>query len=463
VRPCRTALLYRGLIRFGLALAPLAGRRRPKVREGLAGRAGILERLARWAASQRDPARPLLWMHAASVGEGRQAEAVLQLVRARHPEWQVAYTFFSPAAAEMARDLPADFSDYLPWDRRQDVNTALDALRPTALVFCKLDLWPELATAAARRSTAVGLVAGTVSPGSRRLRWPAKALLAPGYRVLALAGAIGPDDAARLVRLGVAAGRIEVTGDPRFDSALQRARTVPRDHPLRRFGRSAPTLVAGSTWPQDEAVVLRAYAAVRTVRPDARLVVVPHEPTSAHLAGLDRAARSAGLPNPLRLSGIPGGGGIEGREEFDGAALVVDRVGVLPVFYADATIAYVGGGFGNRGLHSVLEPAAAGVPVLFGPAWQGSPDAADLLRARAAAVVASRFPDWLDLDSGTTLADASPLAALWLALLRHPNHAQEAGRRGRICVEEGLGGADRNAEIVERLMRGGRGTVNGER
>ena len=330
---------------------PLVAGRRLKVRAGVAARAGVLDRLAAAARSRRDLTRPLLWLHATSVGEGRQAEAVLRVLRAAHPDWQFAFTFFSPSAAELAGELGVEIADCLPWDRRPDVDTALDLLRPTGLVFAKLDLWPELATRAAARGVAVGLIAATVSPRARRLRWPARRVLAPGYRAVRLAGAITRGDGARLTRLGVLGERIEVTGDPRYDSVLERARAVAPDHPLRRYARGAPTLVAGSTWPGDEAVLLPAYASVRRLWPAARLIVVPHEPTPEHLAQLDQAARRAGLPNPERLTGAPA--------PHATPFLVVDRVGVLPVFYADAAIGYVGGGFGTRGLHSVIEPAAA--------------------------------------------------------------------------------------------------------
>lgn len=439
-----TSPVYRFLVRTGISLARLAAARDPKVRAGLAERRGVLDRIGEWAAAHRDGARPLLWVHAASAGEARQAEAVLGRLRPAHPDWQIAVTWFSPSASGLGWDHLADLAECLPWDRRPDVERVLDLLRPTALVFCKLDLWPELATRADRRGVAVGLIAGTVSPRARRLAWPARALLAPGYRALARIGAIGPEDARRLVRLGARAERIVLTGDPRFDSAWERAAAVAPDDPLRRYARSGPFLVAGSTWPEDEARLLAAFRSVRAIRPEAGLILVPHEPSPEHLAVLDATARRVGLPNPARLrDGPPAGTRL----------LVVDRVGVLPAFYADAAIAYVGGGFGTRGLHSVLEPAAAGRPVLVGPAWAGSPDAAALLEARGAAVAdGSRYPDWLDLDRDSTLSDASPLAALWLALLRHPEHARAAGRRARRFVEQGRGAADRSAELVEAMM-----------
>jgi len=431
-------------MRLGIALAPVWSRTRPNVRDGLLGRAGTVDRLTAWGRAHRETTRPLVWMHASSVGEGLQAEVVLRVLRADHQDWQFAYTHFSPSASELAGRLPVDVADYLPWDRAGDVGAALDALRPSALVFCKLDLWPELATRAARRGAAVGLIAATVSPYSKRLRWPARALLRSGYRAVALAGAISDADADRLSALGVPRERIEVTGDPRFDSALQRARAVRPDDPLLRFGRGAPTLVAGSTWPEDERVLLRAFGLVRARHPDARLIVVPHEPTPEHLIAVERLAREAGLPIPVRISAASG--------ERPVPLLLVDRVGELATLYAGATLAYVGGGFGTVGLHSVLEPAACGVPVLIGPRWQGSPDAGRLLKRRAAVSVSLDFPDWLDLESTSTHAGASPLAAIWLALLRHPAHAREAGARGLECIEAGLGAAARSSGLVERLV-----------
>lgn len=441
-----TSLAYRALVRLGWALAPALAQGRPKVARGLAARDQVLERLRAWSRAHRDPARPLLWMHAASVGEGLQAEVVLNTLRNAHPDWQIAYTHFSSSAESLARRIAADVAEYLPGDRRGDVDVALDALAPRALVFCKLDLWPELATRAARRGIAVGIIAATVSPVSARSRWPSRVLLRPGYRAVSRAGAVSEEDAARLTDLGVPRGNIEVTGDPRFDSALQHARSIRPDDPLLRLGSGGAALVAGSTWSEDEQPLLIAFAAVRAARPDVRLIIVPHEPTPEHLERLDRMATAAGLETPQRLSA----GGEPAR------LMVIDRVGQLATLYAAGQIAFVGGGFGKAGLHSVLEPAACAVPVLFGPAWQSSREAGLLLARRAAAVVAVDFPDWLDLDSLTTGGGASPLAAIWLAMLRNPAHARAAGRRALECVEAGVGAAARNAGLVEDLMESGR-------
>ena len=424
---------YRAAVRIGAALAPALGLVDQKVLDGHRQRRGAADRLSAWAASGRDPARPLAWFHAASVGEGLQAESVLLELRRLVPHCQLIYTHYSPSAEPLARRLAVDAADYLPYDLPDAADQLLGALTPDLLVFSKLDLWPELATRAAARRTAVALVAATVSPGSGRLRWPARALLQAGYAAVSAAGAVAEPDAARLARLGVPADRIRVLGDPRFDSVAARVAAVAPEEPLLRFGRGAPTLVAGSTWPPDEALLLDAFARVRARHPEARLVLVPHEPTAEHLAAVDRRAVRAGLPLPTRLSTATG----------PSPLLVVDRVGVLAVLYGAGAMAYVGGGFGRAGLHSVLEPAAWGLPVAFGPHWHNSRDAELLLRAGAAeAVETGGGGD----DAGATLAEQWER---WLA--DEPRRAAQ-GARARAMVSEGLGAARRSAEMLAELI-----------
>jgi 3-deoxy-D-manno-octulosonic-acid transferase len=425
-----TSLTYRVLAAVGSALAPVAGIGDAKLREGHAGRRGALARLAAWGSRHREPGRPLVWFHASSVGEGLQAESVLRELRTLLPAAQYAYTHFSPSARPLAARMPADVADFLPYDRPVEVSAALDALRPELLVFAKLDLWPELATRAAGRGTLVALVAATVSPGSGRLRWPARSLLRAGYEAVDGAAAISAEDAERLARLGVAEERIRVLGDPRFDSAHARVLAVSPADPLLRFGAGAPTLVAGSTWPADERVLLQAFAAVRAAYPAARLVLAPHEPTAEHLEAVEREAGRAGLPAPVRLSAA------EGPVPF----LLVDRVGVLATLYGAGTMAYVGGGFGRAGLHSVLEPAAWGIPVAFGPRWGESRDAGLLLQGGAAEA----------LGAGTPAEDG--LRRCWTGWLGDEDRRAAQGARARQVVDRGLGAARRSAELLAGLI-----------
>src|SRR5215218_652787 len=213
-----TSWLYRTGIRLGSAVAPAVGIVSPRLSKAIGARRRAGEDLLEWARTARDETRRLIWFHAPSVGEGLQAEAVLRHVRRLRPDCQLVYTHFSPSAEAFAGRLEVDAADYLPYDRRGNVDQLLTSLRPDLLVFAKLDLWPELATRAAAVGTKVALIAATVRTGCGRLRWPARTLLAPGYQSVSAAAAISAEDGARLTRLGVAAGRIRVLGDPRFDS-----------------------------------------------------------------------------------------------------------------------------------------------------------------------------------------------------------------------------------------------------
>lgn len=423
-------LAYDAVARLADGLTTLAAGGDAKLLRTFAARRGLAARYARWGTEGRDTARQLLWMHAPSVGEGLQARPVLELVRQRRPEVQLAYTHFSPSAAGFAAGLPADFHDYLPFDSASGVRQALDALRPDALVFAKLDVWPRLVQSAAARGVALGMVSATLPASSSRRSGIAAAMLRDAYRSLDAVGAIDADDAGRLVDLGVRPEAIEVTGDTRYDQVWTRAALADPASPLLApLASHRPTLVAGSTWGADEAPLLEAWRAVHRTHRDARLVIAPHEPTPAHLAPIEHWARSAGV-SFARL-GAP--------EASTSDVVIVDRVGVLGELYALADIAFVGGGFHRAGLHSVLEPAAYGVPVLFGPHHSGSRDAGLLMAAGGAFAV----------------ADAAAAEGRLSELLASSGARQAAGAIARGVVQAGLGAAERSYALVERLLSRG--------
>jgi 3-deoxy-D-manno-octulosonic-acid transferase len=414
------------LARLGASLASLFPSSDAKAFRALRARSGIIDRYRAWAGAHRDPSRSLLWMHAPSVGEGLQARPVLELMRQRHPEVQLAFTHFSPSAESFARSLDVDFHDYLPFDSAADVRAALDALQPTALVYAKLDVWPTLSAVAHARGIPLGLVSATLASTSSRRSRLAGALLRDAYMALDAVGAIDDGDAARLIDLGVQRNAITVTGDTRYDQVWQRAQRVDRHSPLlTRLASSRPTLVAGSTWPADEKVLLPAMARVRRQLPAARLIIAPHEPTSAHLASIE--AWSAAESN--RLDRLDAAG-------VTTDVILVDRVGVLGDLYALADFAFVGGGFHDAGLHSVLEPAAFGAPVLFGPRHHGSRDALLLVRDGGARAIVD-------------VASLEGAIAHWIA---DPAARVAAGAKARAVVSNSLGAAERSLRVVESLL-----------
>lgn len=310
---------------------------------------------------------------------------------------------------------------------------------------------------AAARGVALAIVSATLAPTSSRRGGLARRLLGPSYAALDRVGAIDEADAAGLAALGVARERIVVTGDTRHDAARARLATLSPEAPhlraLRHGGHDTrPIVAAGSTWPGDERVLLPALVAARTQGACFRLVIAPHEPGPAHLDDLERRLRRALEPGitlvrlsrllasdnvePLPPGNLPSGNRSFASGNWKWDVVVVDVVGVLAELYAAAAVAYVGGGFHGKGLHSVIEPAAAGVPVLFGPRWRSSRDARLLLEAGGA--VAAR--------------DDRELSAALARWLKDETARATAARAARAVVERGQGAADRSVQLLVDLV-----------
>ena len=411
--------------RLAHALVGVVPPGRSKFRRGLSARRGIVERYERWSSGNRDSTRPLVWFHAPSVGEGLQAQPVIRLVRARRPEIQIAYTFYSPSAEEFARSLDVSFADYLPFDTFEDARAIISALRPNALVFSKLDIWPALTESAAAAGIPVGVISATLTESSGRRGFLAQALLGDAYRAVSRVGAIDAKAGEFFRELGVAPDSVQITGDTRYDQVWAHAQ---KSSPglVQSLRSSRPTLVAGSTWPSDEQHLLSAWLKIRDKIPDARLIIAPHETTSTHMTSIQRWARADGL----RLATI------DDRDASDADVVLVNRFGILGDLYALADVAYVGGGFQSAGLHSVLEPAAFGAPVLFGPRNEMSADAAKLSKAGGGAEI-------------TGVADLTLRIADWLG---SPAAREVAGDAARSVVKAGTGAAERSFALVSSLL-----------
>lgn len=418
----RIPYAFAGLVTDALVRVVPAGK--SKFRRGLSSRRGLVDRYQTWGATSRDAARPLVWFHASSVGEGLQALPVIELVRARRPDVQIAYTFYSPSAEQFAKSVRADFADYLPFDTFDHANAVVSALRPSALVFSKLDIWPALTERAAGAGVRVGVISATLPESSGRRGFFARALLGDAYRSIDRVGAIDENDAERLREQGVRADCVGVTGDTRFDQVWARAQ---RASPfIQRLRSSRPTLVAGSTWPSDEEHLLPAWTRIRDKIPDARLAIAPHETSDAHLRSIESWARS----HALTLARL------DAPDAQHADVVLVDRYGVLGDLYAVADVAYVGGGFHSAGLHSILEPAAFGAPVLFGPRHEKSREAAKLVQAGGGAVV-------------TGVADLTIRLGYWLGSVPARD---AAGSSARGMVQDGLGAAERSYDLVTALL-----------
>lgn len=423
-----TLRFYDMALRAARAISPIAAFGESKIARGLRGRLLTRGALVDWAESQRDPKRPLVWLHAPSVGEGLQGRAVLEALQRERPEVQAIYTFFSPSAVPLAKAMPVQAAGYLPWDVQSELGPLFDALRPSVVAFTKTEVWPGVMHAARVRQVPTVLLAATLPADAGRMGVLGRAFLRRTFSGLDRVLAIAAEDAERFRALGVPADRVEVAGDPGVDSAWERAqRTQAKASALAPFlADPVPTVVAGSTWVPDEAVLIPAFAQLRKRHPTARLIIAPHEPDEAHLSALEARVRDAGL-SPARLAEVEARASAKGED-----VVLVDRVGVLAALYTVGTVGYVGGGFHRHGLHSVLEPASAGIPILHGPRYSNSRAAQDLVANSGTRVVT-------DSESALGALD------LWLS---EAAEREAAAQRASAYIEAHRGAAERNARAL---------------
>ena len=398
-----------------------AGCCNPKIQEGIKGRKGVLTELA----NQLQVARPLektAWFHFTSVGEFEQAKPLIEAIYA---ETRIVLTFFSPSVAPNAQSYPyADAAVYLPLDTPRNAERLIQRIEPALIVFSKFDIWPNLVWKASKHGIPLIVVAGTLHAESKRLSRFAKPFFRSVHRYIKVHCAISEVDAARFQELCSPTHQIVVTGDTRYEQVYRRAIAV---EPNTAFFHGQATLkrsilIAGSTYTEDEKVLLPAYQLLRENIPDdfPHLILVPHEPTP------ERIKEIRGYLEREKLAYICFS---ELTPEVDLSAvdvLIVDSVGRLAKLYGLADIAFVGGSF-RGSVHNVMEPAAMAKPVIFGPTIQNAHEASLLVDRGGAKLV----------RTAQQLADA---VTVWL---EDTDAQTTAGGIGKQLIAENLGAVER--------------------
>ena len=335
----------------------------PKAKAWLAGRKGLIHQIEADMANER---RPVVWFHVASVGEFEQGRPVIEAFSKQHPEFAIAITCFSPSVWPVLQQYPhKDFAWYLPEDKPELVQRFLSAVRPRVAVFIKYEFWLGYLFALEEKGIPAVVFSATFRPGQPFFRWYGGAFrqaLRTIDRLLVQEEA----SVALLEDIGIRGA--QVAGDTRADRVLQICDEEFSDERLEAFKADSMLLIAGSTWPDDEDILLRALPHLPETW---KLVVVPHEVTPKHINELKANAGSSAI---LYSSDEPA---------TDARVLIIDQTGLLARLYRYGDMAYVGGGFG-KGLHNTLEPAVYGLPVAFGPRHTKFREAIGLLKAEGA-------------------------------------------------------------------------------
>ena len=371
------------------------------------------------------PGAPRVLVHAASVGETLMAMPILATLTDRGFRAALSYTSVS-VARNMPKNIRAEIILPAPFDAPRPVRAWLDAVRPAAVIFSTYDVWPGFASECARRGLPMAMVNAQLPAASGRLKFPARAFYRRLYGLLDAVGAAAPEDAARFESIGLA-GRGAVTGNCRFDQTIARCRAVTDNDPdLSLVARASggtgilpvssdhgleghATLVGGSVWPEDLSRLLPVLGRLMAERPDLRAVLAPHEINEDHVSEPEKFFQGLGI-GTVRWSALKKGAAAE-------RVVIVDALGVLYKLYKRGTVAYVGGSF-RKEIHSVMEPAGMGLPVLMGPMHGNSPEALEMKAAGGAVAVADEagleaaLRNWLDDEAARADAAAKAFAVV---------------------------------------------------
>jgi 3-deoxy-D-manno-octulosonic-acid transferase len=399
--------------------------RQGKYREGFAAKlCGLVP--------QRVTDRPCVWFHAVSVGEVNLLQTLLDRIGSDFPQLECVVSTTTKTGFDLARRKYANhLVFYCPLDFSWAVRRAMQRIRPEVLVLAELELWPNLVSAARREGVQVAIVNGRLSETSWRGYQRIRPFVAPLLRQLQLIAAQDNEYADRFRDLGAAPEAVHVTGSLKFDGAqTERENSLSqRLAALAGFADRDIVFLAGSTQEPEEALALVAFRDLQDTNPHLRLVLAPRHP--------QRCGEVARL---LDAAGVPW----QKRSQLDSSPadptariLLVDTVGELGGWWGTAHIAYVGGSMGRRGGQNMIEPAAYGAAVSFGPNTKNFREVVALLQQNEAAVV---------------VHDGGELTAFVRRCLEQPAWAAKLGQRARQLVLDQRGAVDRTVQLLARLL-----------
>lgn len=317
-----------------------------------------------------DTAERTIWMHCASLGEFEQGRPLLEAIKKKYPSYKIALSFFSPSGYEVRKNyVGADLVFYLPMDNIVNAKKLIDIINPSLVIWVKYEYWYYYLQELKKRNIPVLLVSGIFRKNQPFFKWYGgiwKKMLDCFQQLFVQ----DEGSVALLTSIGIKEN-VEVAGDTRFDRVIAIAeKNEPVDH-ISTFIGNHKVLVAGSTWDEDEIELLHFVK----MRPDIKFIIAPHEIYKENIEDVKKEFKDSILYSSLAKDNKPG---------EDAHVLIIDNIGMLAKLYKYADVTVVGGGFGQGGIHNVLEAAVYGRPVVFGPVYEKYAEAVGLVKCGAA-------------------------------------------------------------------------------
>ena len=357
------------------------------------------------------------WFHAASLGEYEQGLPVIERIKEKYPNHKIIVSFFSPSGYEVRKNNTiADATVYLPLDTLKNAKKFIQLTHPDAVFFIKYEFWPNYLNELKRQNIPTYLISGIFRENQAFFKWYGgfyrKALDAFTYFF------VQNENALHLLHQLEKENAI-VSGDTRFDrvaSILEKDNTLDF---IEAFKNGKTTIVAGSSWPKDEELLVDFINATTT---DTKYIIAPHNIKPDQIQQLKNSCAKKVLLYSEK----------ENKDLKDFDVFIIDTIGILTKIYSYADIAYVGGGFGHPGVHNILEPATFGIPILIGPHFSHFAEATDLVALKGCVAIQNK----------------EELSRNFLDLITNTESRIEKGTICRDFVQKNKGAVDRIMEKV---------------
>lgn len=305
-----------------------------------------------------------IWFHAASLGEYEQGLPVMEKIKEKFPNHKIVVTFFSPSGYEVRKNNSiADVTVYLPLDTKSNAKRFLKLVHPEMVFFIKYEFWPNYLNELKKSNVTTYLISGIFRENQAFFKWYGgfyrKALKTFEYFFV-------QNESSKKLLQSLGFQNVKISGDTRFDRVVS---ILERDNSLdfiEQFKDNKTTIVIGSSWPKDEEILIN-Y--INQSHENIKFIIAPHNIKEEQISNLkSQITKKTVLFSEKNNTDL---------SNFN--VFIIDTIGILTKIYSYADIAYVGGGFGNPGVHNLLEPATFGIPIIVGPNYSHFAEATALV------------------------------------------------------------------------------------
>ena len=352
--------LYNLILLFASQLVKLLALFNPKMKLFVDGRKGVFEKIR----EKINPTDKTIWFHAASLGEYEQGLPVIEQIKIKYPEHKIVVTFFSPSGYEVRKNnTVANLTIYLPLDTKHNAQLFVELVHPEMVFFIKYEFWPNYLNELKKRIIKTYLISGIFRDNQAFFKgyggFYRNALNTFDYFF------VQNENSKKLLQ-SIGFTNVKISGDTRFDRVVS---ILERDNSLdfiEQFKDKKTAIVIGSSWPKDESVLVD-Y--INSASADLKFIIAPHNIHKSEIVNLQSLITKKTILFSEKEN--------QNLNEFQ--VFIIDTIGILTKIYSYADIAYVGGGFGNPGVHNILEPATFGVPIVIGPNYSHFAEATALV------------------------------------------------------------------------------------